>query len=92
MGLIAIGFYFTTTGTAGLDLPDYCLIVLRVGAILAPIAAYVFPRSTVLVYFGDTDDRRVFHLVLFVRACIHVHQRRREGKKLNYKISEDNRI
>ncbi|OJJ83708.1 uncharacterized protein ASPGLDRAFT_35740 [Aspergillus glaucus CBS 516.65] len=73
MGLIAIGFYFNTTGTAGFDLPDYLLIVLRVGAILAPIAA-------------------VFHLVLFVRACIHMHQRRREGKKLNYKISEDNRI
>ncbi|BCR92070.1 uncharacterized protein ACHE_70913S [Aspergillus chevalieri] len=73
MGLIAIGLYFTTTGTAGLGLPDYCLIVLRVGAILAPIAA-------------------VFHLVLFIRACIHVHQTRREGKKLNYKITEDNRI
>ena len=38
MGLIAIGLYFAT-GTAGLDLPDYSFIVLRVGAILAPIAA-----------------------------------------------------
>lgn len=47
-----------------------------------------FPRST--VYFGDTDDRRVFHLVLFLRACVHVDQRRREGKKLIYKTSEDN--
>ncbi|ODM24335.1 hypothetical protein SI65_01957 [Aspergillus cristatus] len=73
MGLIAIGLYFTTTGTAGLDLPDHCLIVLRLGAILASIAA-------------------VFHLVLFIRACIHVHQRRREGKKLNYEITEGNRI
>lgn len=91
MGLIAIGLCFTTTGIAGLDLPDYCLIVLRVGAILAPIAACVFPIP-VLAYFGDTDDRRVFHLVLFIRACVHVHQRRREGKKLNYQTSEDNRI
>lgn len=89
MGLIAIGLYFAT-GTAGLDLPDYSFIVLRVGAILAPIAACVFPCPT--VYFGDTDYRRVFHLVIFVRACIHLHQRRREGKKLNYQISEDNRI
>ena len=91
MGIVAIGTYFTTVGTAGLDLPDYCLIVLRVGAVLALIAAWVSPVSNV-VYFGDTDDRRAFHLVLFIRAGIHVHQRRREGKKLNYEITEDNRI
>ncbi|EYE92001.1 uncharacterized protein EURHEDRAFT_380654 [Aspergillus ruber CBS 135680] len=73
MGIIAIGLYFTNTSIVGLDVADYCLTILRVGAVLAPIAAD-------------------FHLVLFVRACIHVHQRRREGKKLNYEISEDNRI